>query len=116
LRKKTSESVLEFTQIFNKLYPKILVEVKPSQLATKVTLAGVFDSDFSLLLRERISITLAGMREHAIEIDSNMMASGNLKAKVDMGTREPRSFKEQAGPSRPGRPVEEKMDEMAKII
>jgi hypothetical protein len=37
LRKKNSESVLEFTQRFNKLYNKIPVEVKPSQPAAKVT-------------------------------------------------------------------------------
>jgi hypothetical protein len=45
-----------------------------------------------------------------------MMASGKLKTKVDMGTREPRCFKEQVGPSGSGKSVEEKMDEMAKII
>jgi hypothetical protein len=33
-----------------------------------------------------------------------------------MGTREPRHFKEHAGPSGSGKSVEEKMDEMAKII
>jgi hypothetical protein len=38
LRKKNSESVLEFTQRFNKLYNKIPVEVKPSQPAAKVDL------------------------------------------------------------------------------
>jgi hypothetical protein len=68
-------------------------------------------------LRERRATTLAGMQDDAIEIESNMMASGKLKMKVDMGTREPRHFREQAGPSGSGRNTsEEKMDEMAKII
>jgi hypothetical protein len=116
LRKKTSESVLEFIQRFNKLYHKIPAEVKPSQPAAKVTFAGAFDSDFSLLLRERRSTTLSGMQDDAIEIESNMMASGKLKTKVEMGAREPRRFKEQAGPSGSGKSAEEKMDEMAKII
>lgn len=116
LRKKTSESVLEFTQRFNKLYNKIPAEVKPSQPAAKVTFAGAFDSDFTLLLRERRSTTLSGMQDDAIEIESNIMASGKLKTKVEMGTREPRRFKEQVGPSGSGKLAEEKMDEMAKII
>jgi hypothetical protein len=61
LRKKTSKSVLEFIQIFNKLYDKIPAEVKPSQPAAKVTFEGSFDSDFSLCLRERRSTTLVDM-------------------------------------------------------
>jgi hypothetical protein len=44
------------------------------------------------------------------------MASEKLKTKVEMGTREPRQFKEHAGPSRSRKSVEEKMDEMEKII
>jgi hypothetical protein len=56
------------------------------------------------------------MQDDAIEIESNMMASGKLKTKVELGTIEPRRFKEQAGPSRFGKSAEEKMDEMAKII
>jgi hypothetical protein len=45
-----------------------------------------------------------------------MMASGKLKTKVEMGTREPRRFKEHAGSSGSGKSAEEKMDEMVKII
>jgi hypothetical protein len=116
LRKRNSELVLEFTHRFKKLYNYIPVEVKPSQLAAKVTFAGDFEPNFALLLRERRSATLAGMQGDVIEVESNMMASGKLKAKVETGTREPRRFKEQAGPSRSGKSAEEKMDEMAKII
>jgi hypothetical protein len=56
------------------------------------------------------------MQDDAIEIESNMMAHGKLKTKVEMGAREPRRFKEHAGPSGYGKFTEEKMDEMAKII
>jgi hypothetical protein len=57
------------------------------------------------------------MQDDAIEIESNMMASRKLKTKVEMGTREPRRFKEHAGPSGSGKiSSEEKMDEMEKII
>jgi hypothetical protein len=81
LKKKNSESVLEFTQRFNKLYNKIPAEVKPSQPAAKVTYAGAFDPDFALLLRERRSVDLPKMQDDAVEIESNMMASGKLKGK-----------------------------------
>jgi len=56
------------------------------------------------------------MQDDAIEIESNMMTFGKLKTKVELGAREPRCFKEHAGPSGSGRYAEEKMDEMAKII
>jgi hypothetical protein len=42
LKKKTLETVIEFIQRLNKLYNKIPIEVKPSQLAAKVTFAGAF--------------------------------------------------------------------------
>jgi hypothetical protein len=45
-----------------------------------------------------------------------MMASGKLKTKFEMGTRELICFKEHAGPSGSRKSVEEKMDEMGKII
>jgi hypothetical protein len=69
LRKNNSESVLEFTQIFNKLYHKILVEVKPSKPAMNVTFVGDFELKFALLLRERRSSTLTSMQDDAIEIE-----------------------------------------------
>jgi hypothetical protein len=116
LRKKSSESVLEFTQRFNKLYNKIPVEVKPSQPAAKVTFAGAFDPDFSLLLRERRSVDLTKMQDDALEIESNMMASGKLKAKVETGNKENKKFKEQGGSSGPGKSSGDKIDEMARII
>jgi hypothetical protein len=45
-----------------------------------------------------------------------MMASGKLKAKIEMGNKETRRFREQAGPSGSGRSSEDKMDDMEKII
>jgi hypothetical protein len=50
LRKKNLETVMEFIQRFNKLYNKILAEVKPSQPAAKVTFTGAFEPNFALLL------------------------------------------------------------------
>jgi hypothetical protein len=90
LRKKNSETVLKFTQRFNKLYNKILVEVKPSQPAAKVTFVRSFEPNFSLLLRERRVGDLTRMQDDAVEIESNMMTSGKLKNKVKMGNKETR--------------------------
>jgi hypothetical protein len=39
------------------------------------------------------------MQDDAVEIESNMMASGKLKAKLETGNRETKCFREQAGPS-----------------
>jgi hypothetical protein len=116
LRKKHSKLVLEFTQRFKKIYHNIPEEVKPSQPTVKVTFAGDFEPDFTLLLREIRSTTLIGIQDNAIEIESNMMESGKLKSKVETGTKEPKCFKEHAGPSGSGKFTEEKMDDMAKII
>jgi hypothetical protein len=52
LRKNNLEKVMEFIHRFNKVYNKILVEVKPSQPVAKVTFAGAFELAFALLLRE----------------------------------------------------------------
>jgi hypothetical protein len=85
LRKNNSKIVMEFIQRFNKLYNKIPAKVKPSQPTAKVTFVGAFKLDFALLLRERRGATLNRMQDDAIEIESNMMASGKLKAKLEMG-------------------------------
>jgi len=85
LRKNNLETVMEFIQRFNKLYNKIPAEVKPSQPTTKVTFVGTFEPDFALLLRDRRGATLNRMQDDAIEIESNMMAFGKLKAKVETG-------------------------------
>jgi hypothetical protein len=94
LKKKKSEIVMEFIQRFKKLYNKILVKVKPSQHASKVTFAGAFEPDFALLLRERRGATLTRMQDDIIEIESNIMASGKLKTKLETGNQETKSFGE----------------------
>jgi hypothetical protein len=85
LKKKQNESALDLIQIFNKIYKKILVDVNPSQPATKFTFVGSFDPDFSLLLRERRSITLTGMEYDVVEIESNMIALGKSRVRIDSG-------------------------------
>jgi len=88
LRKKNSEIVIEFIQRFNKLYKNIPIEIKSSQPAAKVTFAGAFDPDFTLLLRERREAKITRMQDDLKEIESNIMASGKLKVNVEMGNKE----------------------------
>jgi hypothetical protein len=116
LKKKGSKTVMEFIQRFNKWYNKIPVEVKPSQPAAKVTFTGAFEHDFALLLRERRGANLTRMEDDAVEIESNMMALGKLKTKIEMGNKETRHLREQAGPSGSERSSYDKMDDMARII
>jgi hypothetical protein len=116
LRKKNSETIMEFIQRFNNLYNKIPSKVKPSQPAAKVTFAGAFEPDFALLLRERRGATLNRMQDDVVEIESNMMASGKLKSKVEAGNRETRRFREQAGSSGSNRYTDEKVDDMVRVI
>jgi hypothetical protein len=116
LKKKGSETVMEFIQRFNKLYNKIPVEVKPSQPIAKVTFTGAFEPNFSLPLRERRGADLTQMQDDVVEIESNMMASVKLKTKIDTGNRETRRLREQAGPSGSGRSSDDKMDDMTRII
>jgi hypothetical protein len=56
------------------------------------------------------------MQDDAVEIEFNMMAFGKLKTKVEMGNRETKHFREQAGPSGSNRYTYDKMDDMARII
>jgi hypothetical protein len=56
------------------------------------------------------------MQDDATKIESNMMASGKLKAKVEVRNRETRCFREQAGPSGSNRYTYDKVDNMARVI
>ena len=56
------------------------------------------------------------MQDDVVESESNMMASGKLKARIETGNRETRRFREQAGPSGSNRSIDDKMDDMARVI
>ena len=66
LKRKRNESVVDFSKRFKKMYSKFSAEIKPSETSTKFTYANAFESEFSLLLRERRSVTLLNMQEVAI--------------------------------------------------
>ena len=46
-----------------------------------------FDNDFALLLRERKSASLRVMFIDSLEVESNMMACGKIKQRVDVDRR-----------------------------
>ena len=69
LNRKKNELVVDFSKHFNKMYSKIPAEIKPSETSTKLTYANSFDSEFSLLLRERRSVTLLNMQEATLEVE-----------------------------------------------
>ena len=55
------ESVHEFSRRFMRTYNSILFDIKPLVGAAKLHYGDAFDSDFSLLLRERKSSNLPAM-------------------------------------------------------
>jgi hypothetical protein len=83
LKRKQGESVSDFTKRFNKMYSKIPEEIKPTETSAKITFSNAFDVEFSLLLRERRSVTLILMQEATIEVESNILAAERLKSKND---------------------------------
>lgn len=68
LRRKSGESVLDFTKRFNKMNNKIHDEINPTEASTKITFANEFDAELSLLFREIRSTTLLSMQEETIEV------------------------------------------------
>jgi hypothetical protein len=79
MRRSLDEIVQEFSAIFIKFYNSIPTEVNPPPRATQLRYVDSFESDFSLLLRERRSTSLDDMMSDAIEVEVNLMASGNFK-------------------------------------
>ena len=117
LKRKNGESLIDFTKRFNKVYQKILVEVKPPETTTMITFANAFDAKFSLWLRAAKPQTLAAMQEATIEVESNLLASNKLKAEEGRGGKDKRKMKEekQASSSK-AFSAEEKLDEMSNLI
>jgi hypothetical protein len=59
LKKENGESVFDFTKRFNRMYSKIPVEIKPTNISAQITYANSFESEFCFLLRERRFATLS---------------------------------------------------------
>ena len=61
-KKKKGRNYRRFSKRFNKMYGRIHGKIKPSETSAKLTYANSFDHEFSLNLRERISVTLLNMQ------------------------------------------------------
>jgi hypothetical protein len=83
LKRKEGESISDFSKRFNKMYNKILVEIKPIEASAKITCASAFDPDFHLLLRERRATSLDHMKYAALEVESNVWATNRLRNKAN---------------------------------
>jgi hypothetical protein len=81
LRRGPNESVHDFSSRFKKTYNAIPTDVKPPPGAAKLHYADAFSSEFTLLLRERRSVSLDDMIEDAIEVEVNLTTSNKNKQK-----------------------------------
>jgi hypothetical protein len=79
-----------------KFYNLITTEVKPPPKVAQLIYGDSFESDFSFLLRERISTSLDDMMNIAIEVEVNLMASRNIKSNSD---RDMKKVQDKAQPS-----------------
>lgn len=75
LRRVPDEIVQIFSKRFNKLFNLIPVELKPPEALAQMRYVEAFDSDFSLLLRERESPTLVEMQNNVVKVEVNMIAT-----------------------------------------
>ena len=75
LKRGNEKIVKRFSEKFKRTYNALPNECKPPKGMAKIHYVEGFDDDFSLLLRERRSTTLADMMNDAIEVEVNLMAS-----------------------------------------
>ena len=61
------------------MYSKIPAEINPFEPSVKLMYANSFDSEFSLLLRERRYGSLLNMQEATLQVESKMLASSKIK-------------------------------------
>lgn len=94
------------------MYNKIPTEIKPTETFAKITYSSAFDPEFCLLLRERISISLAHMKDATLEVESNISTSHKLRGKSD---RERRKHKAEVSTS-DSSGVNPQVDELNKLV
>ena len=79
LRRGPNESVHDFSSRFKKTYNAIPADIKPPPGVAKLHYVDAFNSEFTLLLRERRYVTLDDMIEDATEVEVNLTASNKNK-------------------------------------
>jgi ribosome-associated translation inhibitor RaiA len=79
LRRNPNESVQDFSHRFKKTYDAIPTNVKPPPGVANLHYADAFNSEFTLLLRERRFVSLEDMMDDATEVEVNLSASHRNK-------------------------------------
>ena len=79
LRREPNESVQDLSSRFKKTYNAIPADVKPPPSVAKLHYANAFSSEFTLLLRERRSVSLEDMMDDATKVEVNLSASHRNK-------------------------------------
>jgi hypothetical protein len=89
MKRSPEETVQEFSARFMKVYNTIPIDINPPppHKVAQLKYVDSFESDFSLLLRERRSTTLDDMMTDVIEVEVNLMASGKMKANSGRDTK-----------------------------
>jgi hypothetical protein len=88
-KKALEETMQEFSACFLKVYNLIPAKFKPPPGITQLRYVDYFDSDFSLLLRERRSMSLDAIMSNVVEFEVNIMASGKIKLRFNRGDKRP---------------------------
>ena len=83
MKMRENESVQEFYERFMKVYNAILAQFKPLSGASQLQYVEAFNSEFTLLLSERRSTSLADMMKDSIEVEVNLIDS--IKKRRDEG-------------------------------
>jgi hypothetical protein len=113
LKRNNGESILDFTERFNKMYGRIPDEIKPTEASAKITYANAFDAELYLLLWERRYATLLSMQETSIEVESNILESYWLETRSDKDKKKQRE--DSPAFSNPAT-SDPKLDEMTKTL
>jgi hypothetical protein len=112
LKRKEGDSVFDFSQRFNKMYNKIPPEINPTKTFAKITYDSAFDPNFCLLIRERRSTSLSHMQDAVVEVESNIVASHQLRGKSDKDKRKSRTEASTSDSSI----VHPQVDELTKLV
>jgi hypothetical protein len=99
LKRGPTESVQDFSTRFMITYDSIPADVKPPPGAAKLPYVDAFSSELTLLLRERISISLTDMMDDAIEVEVSLSTSNKNKQRNEtkrVKEEEPQVFTSQS--------------------
>jgi len=83
LQREDGELLSDFNIRFNHMYSRMPAKIRPTPASAMLTYAHAFDSQFCLLLRERICASLANMQDVAFEVESNILVAERLEGDAE---------------------------------